>query len=644
MEILIAKNAGFCFGVQNAIDKAERVAEEGRGVYTYGPIIHNRQVVENLKSKGVDVKDDIDEVKEGDKIIIRSHGVPKKEYEELAARGSEIIDATCPYVKHIHKVVEEKSKAGYKIVIIGDPSHPEVKGINGWCDEKAVIINGEEDINKIDSKLHRICVVSQTTFNEEKWYSIICRLVRMAREMLIINTICNATELRQKETMELSKQVDVMIVVGGKESSNTRKLFEISKSNCDNTIFIETAEELDLSLVKGAKKVGITAGASTPDYIIQNVVDKIKEIDVENEKVSSKEVLKDNDKDMMGDYSLEFKKIHPGMEVEGRVILVTDKEVYVDIGYKSDGILPSEEASNEEINLREKFNEGDIIKVEVIRMNDGEGNVVLSRKSIEEEELINSLKEYKESGKVIEVAIKGVNKGGFDCVYNSIRAFMPLSLSGISRDEDSESYIGKKLKAQIADVVESRNGIEIVVSRRELMKQERERKIKETFDNLEYGQVVKGKVKSIIDSGAFVNIGYVDVFVPISEISWRRVNKIQDFVKEGDEIEILLIRIDKEELKATGSLKRLKKEPWEEFALSHNEGDIVEGKVVRFADFGAFVELAEGVDGLIHISNMADRRINRPQEVVKAGQIVKAKILMIDKESRRIGLTLKDIE
>lgn len=647
MEILLAKSAGFCFGVHNAIEKATGAAMLEKEVFTYGPIIHNKQVVEDLRLKGVNVIKDIQAVDGGQTIIIRSHGISKEEFEALTTRGAAIIDATCPYVKHIHKIVEDRCNSGYRIVIIGDPEHPEVKGINGWCDDSGIIINNEADISRISNN-EKLCIVSQTTYNQEKWHELVCKIIKLSREIQIYNTICNATQVRQNEALELSKKADAMVVIGGLDSSNSRKLYEICKNSCSKTVFIETEKDLNLQDFEGVNVVGITAGASTPDYIIKSVIDKLGSL---TESFNEQKKVKEN-RDKMDnqnltdaqDYFMTFKSIYVGDVIEGKVIAVTDKEVFVDIGYKSDGILPMEEVSSMPVNLKEKFKAGDVINIEVISMNDGEGNVLLSRKEAEKEEFYKVLNAAKEAGEAIEVAVKEVNKGGFACQYGDVKAFMPLSLSGLQKGEDQNSYVGKKLKVTINDIKQRRGTLELLVSRKEIVRAEREERTIKAFENLEEGQIQRGTVRSIIDKGVFVNIGDVDAFIPVSEISWKRISKPADVISENQMVEFLLIKVNKEDLRVTGSIKRLKKEPWEEFVEKNCDGDVVEGKVVRFMEYGAFVEIIDGVDGLLHISNISDKRIGKPQEVLKIGEKINVKITKIDMENKKVNLSLKDVE
>lgn len=647
MEILLSKSAGFCFGVQNAIEKAENAASKGDGVYTYGPIIHNNQVVEDLKKKGVNVINDIEDVRKDYSVIVRSHGISKEENEGLIEKGANIIDATCPYVLHIHKIVEEKYNLGYRIIIIGDPNHPEVKGINGWCSNSAIIINYEDDVNNINSN-EKLCIVSQTTFNQEKWYSIVSKIIKLSKEIVIYNTICNATQLRQSEALELSKKVDAMIVIGGLDSSNSRKLYEICKENCERTMFVETEEQLNLQDLEGVNTVGITAGASTPENVIKNVIDKISlvtENKVEQKKVKeNKGKMDEQNFSEEQEYFMTFKRINVGDVIEGKVITVTDMEVFIDIGYKSDGILPMEEVSNTPVNLKEKYKTGDLVNIEVISMNDGEGNILLSRKEAEKEEFYKELNEAKEAGRAIDVVVKEVNKGGFACQYGGVKGFMPLSLSGLNRGEDQNLYIGKKLKVIIVEIKERRGNLELLVSRKEIARKEKQERAQKIFEKLEAGQTLKGNVRAIIDAGVFVDMGDVDVFIPVSEISWKRINKPSDVISENQMVEFIIIKVNKDELRVTGSIKRMNKEPWEEFIEKNREEDIVEGKVVRFMEYGAFVELMDGVDGLLHISNMSEGRITRPQEMLKIGQKVNVKITKIDLENKKVNLSMKDVE
>ncbi|KRQ86622.1 4-hydroxy-3-methylbut-2-enyl diphosphate reductase [Caloramator mitchellensis] len=640
MELLVAQNAGFCFGVKKAMDEAIKASNERENVRTLGPIIHNEDAVMQLEKNGVKTLRDINEIQDGQTVIIRSHGIGKDELEKMNNMNIEIIDATCPYVKNIHNIVEKNYKNGYQIVIVGDAVHPEVTGINGWCEKKAIIVNEINDIDDDKFKNKKVCVVAQTTFNSNKWHQLVCEIVKRTKEALIINTICNATEIRQRETMEIAKNVDLMIVVGGKESSNTKKLFEISKQYCKEAIFIENAKELEVEKLRSFNKIGITAGASTPQFIIDEVVTIIKGF--EDKRFEKNDIKKEEIKisDEI-DYFADFVRLEVGDIITGKVIHVTDKEVYLDISYKSDGIMPADEASNIPINLREHFKEGDVIEVEVIRMNDGEGNVLLSRKELEKEEFFEKLKMYKDEKKPIEVEITKEVKGGYECKFGDLRCFMPISHSGVNEGE-AQSILGKKVQANILEIKFEKGNANLILTRRAQVREEKHERARAAIKLIREGQVLNGRVKNIIESGAFVEVGDVDVFIPISEVSWKKISKIEDVLKLNQTIELLIIKVNIEELKVTGSIKRTQATPWENFVSKYSVDDIVEGRIVNMTDFGAFVELEEGVQGLVHISNMSHIRINKPQDVARIGQKVKVKIIGIDTENKKLSLSIKD--
>ncbi|KMT21388.1 bifunctional 4-hydroxy-3-methylbut-2-enyl diphosphate reductase/30S ribosomal protein S1 [Clostridium cylindrosporum] len=632
MEIIVAKSAGFCFGVKNALEKVNSLNKE-KEVKTYGPIIHNKQVVEDLRQKGVTILDDLSNARKGSSVVIRSHGISKAEFKVLEEREVDIVDATCPFVKNIHRIVEKKCNENYKVVIIGDESHPEVKGISGWCNN-AFIISKKEEVNNL--KGGKLCVVAQTTFDREKWKEIICSIIGTSKEIVIFDTICSATDERQSEAREMSKLVNLMIVIGGKDSSNSRKLYDIANKTCENAIFIETEEELDLSLIKGCDKVGITAGASTPQYLIDRVIKKIKGLEVDINVEKQMEEISDEDFDM---YFSKMENVHVGSRVKGTIIHVGNKEMYVDIGYKSDAVLEISQVPSVSENFENYFSKGEIIEADVVKLNNGEGNVLLSRVSIEKDNEIEKIRVYEKSGEEIEVKILEEIKGGYRASFNGFRVFMPSSLSGV---KDSSEILNKKVKVNISEIKEDRKDIQLVVSRKEILEAEKENKIRETFDSLVEGKKISGTVKAIIEPGLFINIGDVDVFVPKAEVSWSRNLNIKDKYREGTRAEAVILRVDNENKKVSGSIKRLEKEPFENMLLKYKEEDIIPVKVLRFTDFGVFVEVVEGVDGLVHISKISKDRINRPEEALKIGQSVNAKIIKIDETTKKVELSIKD--
>lgn len=632
MEIIVAKSAGFCFGVKNAIDKVNAV-NNGNEVKTYGPIIHNKQVVEDLRQKGVSILDDINTARKNTSVVIRSHGISKDEFKVLENREVDIVDATCPYVKNIHRIVEKKSNEGYEIVIIGDANHPEIKGISGWCKD-SIIVEGVDEIESI--KANKICIVAQTTFNREKWKEIVKNLLGAAKETVIFDTICSATDERQSETREISKAVNAMIIIGGKDSSNSRKLYDIAKENCENSMFLETEEELDLDKIKNCEKIGISAGASTPQYLIDGVIKKIKGLEVDINVEKQMEEMTEEDFNMYYD---KMESIHVGSIVNGTILHVAEREMYLDIGYKSDAVIEISNVPSAKESFKGMFSVGEVIEAEVVKMNNGEGNVLLSRTSIEKDNEIEKVKVYMNSGEEIEATIEEEVKGGYRGTFRGFRMFLPSSLSGV---RNSSEILNKKVKLRINEIKEDRKDIQLVVSRKEIVQEEKENKIRETFDSLEEGMKITGYIKAIIEQGLFINIGEVDVFIPKAEISWVRNLNIKDKFKEGNHAEALLIKVDKENKKVSGSVKRLQKEPFENMLLKYKEDDIIPVKVLRFTEFGAFVEVVEGVDGLVHISKISDKRINRPEEALKTGQSVNAKIIKIDENAKKVELSIRD--
>ncbi|MEF9951821.1 MAG: bifunctional 4-hydroxy-3-methylbut-2-enyl diphosphate reductase/30S ribosomal protein S1 [Clostridium sp.] len=634
MQILIAKSAGFCFGVKNAIDKVNLASVENE-VKTYGPIIHNKQVVEDLSRKGVSILDNLEDAKKDLGVVIRSHGVSKSEIKTLEDKGANIIDATCPFVKNIHRIVEKKSNEGYKVVIIGDPSHPEVKGISGWCKESIIVQNIEETSLVKGGK---ICIVAQTTFNRVKWKDIITSLIGVAKETVIFDTICSATDERQSEARDISSKVDAMIVVGGSESSNSRKLYEISKENCEKSFFIETEEDLNLELIRGCETIGITAGASTPDYVIDKVIKKIKALEIDMNIEKQKEEISEDDFNMYFDI---LDSIKVGTKVNATVMSVKERVMYLDISYKSDAIIEISNMPSCGESFKGKFKQGDVIEAEVVKMNDGEGNVVLSRLSLEKEGEMDKIRVFMESEEEIEVSITEEVKGGYSGKFSGFKVFMPASLSGTkNRDE----VLGKKILVRINEIKEDRRSTQIIVSRKEILEEQKQRDVVSTFDGLEEGVKITGNIKAIIEAGLFINIGAVDVFVPKAEISWLRNINVSKHYKVGDKASAEILRVDKENKKVSGSMKRLSKEPFENMLEKYNVEDVIDVKVLRFTEFGAFVEVVEGVDGLVHISKISNDRVDKIDKVLTIGEVVKAKIINIDLDKKKVELSIKDVE
>lgn len=635
MELILDANAGFCFGVKNAVDKAFKEVENkhDRKIYTYGPLIHNNQVTGRLKEHGVDTINEIDEIKDSSaELIIRSHGIAEEKYKLFGEKGLRYIDCTCPYVSAIHKKVRDYYQKGYKIFIVGDKDHPEVIGTNGWCDYTAHILDDEKIVDKLPI-YDKICVVAQTTITKKIWDSVVDGIQKKYKDAIIFNTICSATEKRQESAEQLSKTVDCMIVIGSKESSNTNKLYQICKDNCNNAYHIEKAEDLPADALKRFRKVGITAGASTPDWVIKEVIGKMQEI---NDNVM------ENQESMMEEYEKTMRSVYAGDTVKGTVIMVTEDEVMVNIGYKSDGIIKKEDYTWEpDANLKELVKAGDEVEVMVVNINDGEGNVVLSKKLLDAEKNWHKIEAAFNEKTPIEGYVKEIVKGGAIVELMGIRAFMPASQFDIRYSEDLSSYVNTKVMVNVIEYDPEKR--KVVVSRKVLLKKEQEIKEKAVWETIEAGQRLTGEVKRLTDFGAFVDIGGVDGLIHISELSWSRVKHPSEVVKPGHKVEVVVLSVDKEKRKISLGLKQTLPEPWTAAGEKYKVGDIVEVKVLRFSNFGAFVELEPGIDGLVHISQISDKRISKPADALNIGEIVKAKIIDIKNEEKKISLSIREL-
>ncbi len=632
-EVILAQNAGFCFGVQRAVDEAIRIQEKhNKKIYTLGPLIHNNDVVKYLESNNIfSIEfEDITKLSKGDVIVIRSHGVSEAIIDALERKELKVINATCPFVANIQKKVKKYSKEGYHIVILGDKNHPEVIGINGWCDDKAIITKDGTFEGEIP---HKVCLVAQTTEKFKNWEETLKNL-SCVNEVLAFNTICAATDVRQKSASKISKETEAMIVIGGKNSSNTTKLYQIAKENCENTIHIENAKDLPENLIKNnnIKKIGVTAGASTPDWIIREVLDIMN---TEN----------NNFEDQLSLMNELDKRFAIGDEVKGEILSKTRDSILVSlVGYKSDGIIPFSELSAKEdpITLSEKLNVGDNITAKVIKLQNSDGYVVLSRLEYEREEAFKELEEIFAKSSTFEVSIKEAKEKGLIAYYKGVRIFIPASQIDIKFTEDKNEFVGKNLEVKLIDF-SLKNPVKIVASRRIILEAAKDAEDSKSWEKFNLGDVVKGEVKRFTNFGAFVEINGIDGLLHLSQISWNHVKNVNDVLKEGQIIEVKIIGLDKEAKKLSLSMKELMPKPWDNVKEKYPEESIVLGKVVRLNDFGAFVELEPGVDGLVHISKISHNRIEHPSEVLKVGQEIKAKILSVDEENKRISLSIKDI-
>lgn len=625
MEIILAKSAGFCFGVKLAVDCVYEKSKEDK-IYTYGPIIHNKNVVKDLEKQGVEIIENLERDING-KVIIRSHGVPPSVYKLLEQKNIEYVDCTCPFVKKIHRIVDENYKQGKRVIIIGNKNHPEIIGINGFCDNTALIANSIEEFNNLDIEDNKeYILVSQTTFD----ITVFEKLLQSVKNnnIKVFNTICSATNDRQTEALELSKQVDYMIVLGDTSSSNTQKLYEICKKNCENTYLCETIKDLQLNNFKKNVKIGITAGASTPPAIIKEALNKMNEM----ENMSFEEMLNES-----------FKTLHNGSVVKGSVIRVTDNEVFVNLGYKADGVIEKSEFSNDaNINLKNEVSVGDEIEVFVIKVNDGDGNVVLSRKRLEMNKGFDELEEAFNNKSILKGKIVDVIKGGLIANINNVRVFVPSSQISNKFVQDLNSFKGKEFDFNIIEFNKSKR--RIIAGRRGLVQSMEDEAKAKVYENIKVGDKLEGTVSRIVDFGAFVDLGGVDGLIHISELSWGRVKKVSDVLKEGDKVTVYVLEVNKDKNKISLSLKDSEKNPWVLAKDKYKISDVVEGKVVRLVDFGAFVELEGGVDGLVHISQICQKHIAKPEEALSIGQVVKAKVTEIDTDNKKISLSIKEVD
>ncbi|MEY8000002.1 bifunctional 4-hydroxy-3-methylbut-2-enyl diphosphate reductase/30S ribosomal protein S1 [Clostridium sp. Mt-5] len=635
MEIILADKSGFCFGVKRAVEEAVSTQKKfKKSIYTLGPLIHNNNVVKKLEGKGIFSieMDDINNLKEGDVIIIRSHGVPEYIFTLLGSKKINIVDATCPYVSNIQRKVQKYYKLGYSILIVGDKDHPEVLGINGWCKNTAIISKDGLNLKKLPSKL---CIVSQTTERQSNWQKVLNVVIKQCKEFIAFNTICSATEFRQKSADNISKKVDMMIVLGGKNSSNTTKLYEICKNNCKNTIHVENSGEIPDNIINSnkIKTIGVTAGASTPDWIIKEAILKMSD----DKNLALNEQLSYMDKNDT--------QIILGEKIKGTVISVNPNEVFLNIGYKSDGILPkSEITKNEEDDLEQLIHLGDELEVKVLRRQNEDGYVVLSKIELDRENAYRELKENNGKDTVLQVTVKEAVNGGLVANYKGARVFIPASHVELYHVNDLSQYVDKELNVNIIEFKEEKRGTRIVASRREILRAEREKMEEKTWNILQKDTVVEGEVRRLTNFGAFVDVQGVDGLLHVSELSWGRIGKPSDVLKIGDKIKVYILDVDKDKRKLSLSLKKLMEDPWNNVEIKYPVGSVVLGKVVRFASFGAFVELEPGVDALVHISQISHKRIDKPEDVLKIGEEVKAKILEVNKDNEKIALSIKEVD
>ena len=633
MRVTVAKSAGFCFGVNRAVELVEQAAKEGKPVVTLGPIIHNRHAVAHFEEMGVQVIEKPEQAQEGQTVIIRSHGVSRAVYEQLESRGVQIVDATCPFVKRIHGIVSKAEDEGRLPVIIGTRSHPEVEGIAGWCSRCEIFESPEELENWIKtgriSPDSPICMVCQTTSTESLW-KICCEIAKKQfTNLKIFDTICKATESRQSEAAKLSTVCQAMVVVGDTHSSNTGRLAMICREHCGRVVLVDNAAELKPEFFSAVSAVGITAGASTPAWIIKEVNKTMSEI------MNAEAVQEENFLELL---EQSIKTLNTGDKVTGIVTGIGATEVQIDLGTKHAGYIPYDEVSADpNVKPEDILKVGDEIEVFVVRVNDQEGTCQLSKKKLDGMKVWDDLAKWCEEKTVVDAVITEENKGGLVATVKGIRVFVPASQSGVAKGGDMAAMVGQNVQMRITEV----NRRRVIGSIRSVTAEARKAAQEKIWNEIQEGAKYRGTVKSLTSYGAFVDIGGVDGMVHVSELSWNRIKTPAEVVSVGDEIDVYVISFDPVKHKISLGYKTAEMNPWNKFMTGYNVGDVVDAKIVKLMAFGAFAEILPGVDGLIHISQIANKRIGKPEDVLTEGQEVQVKITDVDAENKRISLSIR---
>lgn len=623
MEIRIAENCGFCYGVKRAVNMAQDTSDQLERSYTLGPIIHNPQVVSNLEEHGVYAVDSLDEIP-GGTVIIRSHGVGPAVYEEATDKGLKVVDATCPHVKKAQQDAKSVIDSGISLVILGEKKHPEVISINLWAQNKGIVIETEEKA-KILPFVENRGVVVQTTFSQFKFQSIIDILEEKTQNLKVFKTICTATQERQNSAVELAKMVDLMIVVGGKNSGNTNRLAEVCRDVGCTTYHIETAAELQLDWFNHVQTVGVTAGASTPDWIIKEVIDTMNEF----------EQLLANE----ADWAEDFKK---GTVVEGTVVSVEDDKAYVSFGYKTEATLNRTEiAYPAPASAKDVLKEGDQIKAVIMNHIKEDNPIYLSITRLAKDEDWQYVQEAQEKDEPI--ICKGVDAipAGLVVTVKSLRGFIPLSQGDVHFVKSLDSLVGTEFEAKVLEIDEKKN--RLVLSRRAVLEVARQAKLEEALKNIHVGDNYKGIVRKIMPYGAFVDIGGIEGLLHISDISWHKIKRVEDVLSVGQEIEVKLQSFDAESNKLSLSLKALTKSPWDVAEETIKVGDVLTGKVVRLVAYGAFVAVNDDIQGLLHISQITKQRNAKVEDYLTRGKEVEVKVISLNKDEKKLGLALTEL-
>ena len=635
MKLLFTKNRGFCFGVKRAIELAETAkAQSPEKIYTLGPLIHNTQEIARLAKNGIEILQEADlAVADKSTIVTRSHGIGPATTEQLHKVTDHVVDATCPFVKITQKKIRELSDAGYQTIIFGDKAHPEVVALKAWGNDKTVVISSEDEANNLN--LENKCAILAQTTQKASIFNRICDILTMKEKNLeIFNTICNATSIRQKEVEELAAKADKMLIIGGKSSSNTLKLVEICQKFDKPVFHIEEETEINPAWFEPQDTIGIATGASTPDWIIEEVIRTMEELDqVVGEESMENEMLN-------YDFGSNLNNYRKGDVVKGTVVQIKKTAIIVDIGIKAEGVLPLDElgfGSAEE--MKDTVNIGDSFDVMILNIENEDGYPLLSKKRADMLGAWDKLQDSFEAKEEIQGVVAGAVKGGLSVNIGNARAFMPASQVERFFIEDLNVYTGATIRARIIELNKEKN--RIIISHKAIIEEENSAKQEELWATLNEGDTVSGTVSRITNFGAFIDLGGVDGLLHISEISWKHYKNPAEILTVGQQIKVKIISMDREKKKISLSAKELLENPWETAEKLYPVDVVVKGKVMRIAPFGAFIELEEGIEGLVHISQVSEQKIAKVEEVLSVGDVVDVRVLGVDVEKKRISLSVK---
>ena len=647
MRITLAKTAGFCFGVDRAVQTVYGLLSENKKVATLGQIIHNDQLVNELKSRGVIVVERPEEVPEGYTLVIRSHGVGEDIYKRAKGLELQVCDATCPFVAKIHKIVKDKSNLGDTILIAGDKEHQEVKGIIGHITGDYFVfssLNELEEIFKNNENLIKkpLTAVSQTTFNAKKWEKAQIFLKKLCTNAKIFDTICNATSMRQSEAQKLAGVNDCMVVIGGRHSSNTSKLYDVCRAVCEKTVLIETAKELRKDFFSDCESVGVVAGASTPAGIIREVIKTMSEIlQPVDEQTEGNVTVQKSFEEMTDEEAFEasLSNLTGDQKVTGTVLAVSPTEIQVDIGRGLAGYISADEYSlDPNVKLEDEVKVGDKLDLIIMKTNDQEGTAMLSKRRYDAIAGWDNIVAAKESGEILTGVVKDIVKGGVQIYSDNIRIFIPASQATLSRNKSLEDLKGKTVQFRIIEIGRGRRAVGSI---RSVLREQRKAAEDKVWADIAVGDRFTGVVKSLTSYGAFVDIGGVDGMVHISELSWQRIKNPAEVLSVGDTVEVYVKALDPEKRKISLGYKKEEDNPWTIFNNKFAVGDVADVKIVSITSYGAFARILPGVDGLIHISQIADKHVEKPQDELSVGDEVKAKIIAIDQEKKRVSLSIR---